>query len=67
MAELILHNRAQSQEQMHEKRILENLALTPMQRWKKMFALMQLSASLKNGPLKMPQGKGIILKSNRWR
>ncbi len=66
MAELILHSVPQSEDKVHEKRMLENLALTPMERFKKMFALIQLSVSLKKGPLKMPQGKGIVLKSKRW-
>jgi hypothetical protein len=66
MAELILHADILSDEQTREKRLHENLALTPMQRWEKMFAMIQLAASLKKGPLKQPQGKGIVLKSKRW-
>lgn len=66
MAKLILHAVPYSEEQMRETRMLENLALTPIQRWKKMFALMQISASLKTGRLKQPQGKGIVLKSKKW-
>lgn len=66
MAKLILNPVMLSKEQVSEKRMFENLALTPMQRWEKMFALIQLSASLKKGILKMPEGKGIVLKSKRW-
>ena len=66
MAVLILHNAAPSDEHIREKRMHENLALTPMQRWEKMFAMIQLAASLKKGPIKQPQGKGIVLKSKKW-
>lgn len=61
MAKLILHNTA-NLEAIKERRLMENLALTPEQRMKKAFQLMAIAAKFKNGVLKEPQGKGIVLR-----
>ncbi|MFN5460502.1 MAG: hypothetical protein ACK5AY_11390 [Bacteroidota bacterium] len=64
MAKLILHNTA-NLEAIKERRLIENLALTPEQRMKKAFQLMAMSAKFKNGVLKEPQGKGIVLRRKK--
>jgi hypothetical protein len=64
MAKLILHNKA-NVEAIKERRLMENLSLTPEQRMKKAFQLMAMSAKFKNGVLKEPQGKGIVLKRKK--
>ncbi|MFN5182080.1 MAG: hypothetical protein ACK5D5_03540 [Bacteroidota bacterium] len=64
MAKLILHNTA-NLEAIKERRLMENLALTPEQRMKKAFQLMAMSAKFKNGVLKEPQGKGIVLRRKK--
>lgn len=62
MAKLILHERPLTREEIEERRLLENLKRTPEERIKRMFMLMELAMKFKNGPLKEPQGKGIVLK-----
>lgn len=51
-------------EKIEERRLLENAALSPMERWKKTFLLMALSAKFRKEKrlLKEPQRKGIVLK-----
>lgn len=66
MARLNLYKVAPSAEETQAKRLHESLSLSYAERWKKMFSLMQLAASLKKGPLKQPQGNGIVLKSSKW-
>lgn len=61
MAKIILNSPRISREEIEERRFLENLALSPEQRMKKMFDLMALSALFKKGALKAPQGRGIVL------
>lgn len=61
MAKLILHTRPDL-DAIKERRLRENFALTPEERLKKAFKLMRLSLLFKNGPIKEPAGKGIILK-----
>ena len=61
MAKLIIHKHGKDPEEINERRLLENLNLTPKQRWEKMFNLMALSALFKKGPLKKPQGLGVVL------
>ena len=58
---LILHKEPDL-EKINERRLFENLALSPEERMQKLFNLMKLSILLKNGPLKKPQSKGIVLK-----
>jgi hypothetical protein len=65
MPKLILHSTPQSREEIEERRLLENLALTPEQRIEKMYRLMELSLMFKKGPIKEPQGKGIVLRKRK--
>jgi hypothetical protein len=65
MSKLILHQKPLTPDEIRERRLLENLALTPQERIHNMFELMQLSIMLKGGPLKKPQGLGIVLKRIR--
>ena len=58
---LILHTEP-NPENISERRLLENFALSYNERMKKAFDLMKLSLMFKNGPLKSPQAKGIVLK-----
>ncbi len=62
MAKLIVHQVPLTREEIEERRLDENLALSPQERIQKMFKLMQLSLMLKKGPLKTPQGLGVVLK-----
>lgn len=62
MPKLILYNHPLTPDEIRERRLLENLALTPQERLHNMFELMQLSIMLKGAPLKQPQGLGIVLK-----
>ncbi len=62
MARLIIHNPPLTREEIEDRRLLETLALTPQERIHRMFELMQLSLMLKKGPLKTPQGLGVVLK-----
>jgi hypothetical protein len=62
MPRLIIHQIPLTRDEIEEKRLIENLALSPQERMHKMFELMQLSMMLKNGPLKSPRGLGVILK-----
>ena len=64
VAKLIFHNEASSRETVAERRLYENLLLSPAERFKKAFALMALAALFKKGPIKSPQGLGIILKKS---
>ncbi|MEI6489960.1 MAG: hypothetical protein WCP52_13405 [Bacteroidota bacterium] len=58
---LILHDQPDV-EKINERRLFENLALSPQQRMQKLYNLMKLSLLLKDGPIKKPQSKGIVLK-----
>ena len=60
MAKVILYNEIDP-----DRRLFENLLLTPAERIKKLFDLMVLSAMFKKGPLKHPQGLGIVLKKKK--
>jgi len=61
MAKLIIHKEA-NPETINERRLFENFALTHAERMKKAFQLMKLSLLFKNGAIKKPQAKGIVLK-----
>jgi hypothetical protein len=65
MPKLILHKDPLTNEQIRERRLLENLALTPQERLHNLFELMQLSLMLKGAPLKKPQGLGVVLKRTK--
>ncbi len=58
---IILHDQPDV-EKINERRLFENLALSPQQRMQKLYNLMKLSLLLKDGPIKTPQSKGIVLK-----
>ncbi len=58
---IILHDQPDV-EKINERRLFENLALSPQQRMHKLYNLMKLSLLLKDGPIKKPQSKGIVLK-----
>ncbi|MES2591690.1 MAG: hypothetical protein V4608_07385 [Bacteroidota bacterium] len=61
MAKLILHANADV-EAINERRLQENFNLTYQERMKRAFDLMKLSFLLKEGEIKKPQAKGIVLK-----
>jgi len=58
---LLVHKKPYSRQQAEHSRLMKNLALTPLNRWKKAFSLMSLSLAFKRGSLKLPQGKGLLL------
>jgi hypothetical protein len=62
MAKLILHNGNETPASIEERRLKENFLLSPQERFKKTFELMALAALFKKGPIKIPQGLGIVLK-----
>lgn len=61
MAKIILHTNTDV-EAINERRLQENFALSYDERMKKAFQLMRLSLLFKNGAIKKPQAKGIVLK-----
>ncbi|MFI5148512.1 MAG: hypothetical protein ACHQRM_02190 [Bacteroidia bacterium] len=62
MPKLIIHNPPLSREEIADRRLEENLKRTPRERIALMFELNKLSAKLKKGPLKEPQGLGVVVK-----
>lgn len=62
MAKLIIHNGNETPGSIAERRLMENTLLTPHERFKKTFELMALAALFKKGPIKTPQGLGVVLK-----
>jgi hypothetical protein len=62
MAKIILHKEGQHPDAIAERRLQENFLLSPLERFKKTFQLMSLAAAFKQGPIKHPQGLGIVLK-----
>jgi hypothetical protein len=64
MAKLIIHPPGTTREQIEEERLLRNLERSPEERMKLMFKLNAIALMLKKGPIKLPQGKGVILKKN---
>jgi len=61
MAKLILHSEADV-DAINERRLNESMSLTHQERIRKAFQLMRLSILFKNGAIKKPQGKGVVLK-----
>ena len=49
-------------EQIQAERRKRTLTMTPNERMHLAFELMALSLAFKNGPIKKPQGKGIVLR-----
>lgn len=62
MAKIILHKEGENPESIADRRMQENLLLSPVERFKKTFQLMALAAAFKQGPIKAPQGLGVVLK-----
>ena len=48
-----------------ERRLSENLLLTPQQRIQKMFLLIEIAQAFRKEPLKKPQGLGLVFKVKR--
>lgn len=62
MGKIIIHNHPDLKA-IEERRLMENLLLSPKQRMSKAFQLMSLSLKFsKNKIIKSPQGMGIVLK-----
>jgi hypothetical protein len=61
MAKLILHTNADLQA-IGDRRLQEDFMLTPKERFEKAYLLMKIAAQFRKGPLKEPQGLGIVLK-----
>ena len=62
MKKLIFYTADTDRQAIAERRLFENLLLTPSERFKKAFKLMALAAMFKKGPIKKPLGLGIVLK-----
>lgn len=64
MAKLIFHKGKVDFKEIEDRRLFENAALPPIERWKNSFALMALSAKFRKekGLLKQPLRKGMVLK-----
>jgi hypothetical protein len=60
MAKIILHPSGTTKAELEQLRLLRNLERTPEERMKIMFSLNAMALMLKKGPLKLPEGKGII-------
>ena len=65
MAKLILHPPGTTREDIEHQRMLRNLERTPEERMVMAFRLMALALAFKNGPIKLPQGKGVVLKRKK--
>ena len=65
MAKIIIHPPGTTREQIEELRLLRNLERTPNERMTLMFEMISFAMMVKGGPLKMPQGKGLVLRSKR--
>jgi hypothetical protein len=61
---LILHPSANFAT-IEERRLNENLLLSPKQRIEKMFLLIETAQAFSKKPLKKPQGKGLVLRVKR--
>ncbi len=66
MAKFTVYDPPLAEEQIAQLRRKENLLLSPEQRMKKMFALMELSARFKKGPLKKTGKNAIVFKSKKY-
>ena len=62
MAILKLYPPETPREQIEAERLPRTLALSPNERMHIAFELMALSLAFKKGPIKEPQGKGIVLR-----
>ena len=62
MRKLILHTENETRDSIEERRLLENASRPPIERWQKAFQLMSLALLFKKGPIKSPEGLGIVLK-----
>jgi hypothetical protein len=62
MGKVILHSPDLTPEEIENIRLDRILAMTPKERMQRMFDLMELALAMKKGPLKEPQGKGVILR-----
>jgi hypothetical protein len=58
---LILHSSA-NLDAIEQRRLNENLLLSPIQRIEKMFLLIETARAFSKNPLKQPQGKGLVLR-----
>ena len=65
MGKIILHPPGTTREDIEEMRLMRNLEKTPNERISFMFELNALAMKIKGGPLKEPQGKGIILRRKK--
>jgi hypothetical protein len=57
----IILNKEPNPQAIINRRVQEDLALSPSERLQKAFRLMRLSLLFKKGPIKEPQKKGIVL------
>jgi len=65
MAKIIIHPPGTTREEIEEQRLLRNLERTPNERITLMFEMISFAMMVKGGPLKKPQGKGLVLSSKR--
>jgi hypothetical protein len=65
MAKIILHPPGTTKAELEQLRLLRNLERAPEERMKIMFKVISLAMMAKGGPLKEPQGKGVVLRSKR--
>lgn len=61
---LILHTSANIAS-IEERRLNENLLLSPKQRIEKLFLLIEMAQAFSKKPLKQPQAKGLVLRVKR--
>ena len=65
MAKIIIHPPGTTREDIEDMRLQRNLERSPEERMRLMFRLNALAMMMKKGPLKMPEGKGIILRKKK--
>jgi hypothetical protein len=62
MPKIIIYTPGTTREDIKRRRMEENMKRTPAERMSFAFRLMALAMMFKKGPLKEPQGKGVVLK-----
>jgi hypothetical protein len=66
MAKIIIHGPGFTLEEIERERLLRNLERTPEERIHLMFEMISFAMKVRKGPLKLPEGKGIVLRSKRF-
>jgi hypothetical protein len=61
LSRIIVH-KDKTREELENERLERILAMAPKPRMKLMIEMLDLAIAMKNGPIKLPSGKGVILR-----